>query len=65
MRGEDGCFRLFLMAMKLGAQSLKLPSRLGQGGIEQSPLLVGLSPLFFHLDLDVAHLVDLANRQSG
>jgi len=29
MRGEDGCFRLFLVAMQLGPQGLKLPSRLG------------------------------------
>ena len=65
MRGENGGLRLFLMAMKLGAQGFKLPGRLVYGVIEQSPLLVGRTPFFLHLDLHVAHLVNLANRQSG
>ena len=63
MRGENGGLGLFLMAMKLSAQRFKLTSGLIDGVIEQSPLLVGCAAFFLHLDIHVAHLEDLANRQ--
>ena len=65
MCGKDGCLRLFLATVKLGAQGLKLPRRFGQGVIEQSPLLIGRSRFLFHLNLEMAYLVDRANRYSG
>ena len=51
--------------MKLRAQRFELAARLVDGIVEQSPLLVGRTPLFLHFDLHVAHLVYLADRQSG
>jgi hypothetical protein len=63
--GENRRFRLLSMAMKLSTQGFELPGRLVYGIIEQPPLLAGRAPLFLHLDLHMAHLVHIANRQSG